>query len=286
MNIPRNWLQFQAQADPIQIANSFIPTTHDTRFKASAILAFCAWCIIPLHLWHSIHHYKIEARSKTFGCIRSIPPLFLLTIPSLLVVIGYAETSAWISSINLGGVKAENGWIYGLGFAPVILILFSNFISALRTPNEDLELIRQRVARGQASDTTLGIDRQTRKPRWWTQAANEFGFDNAAKLRALACTNVGYRRTDDEIGRNVQMHNLARQHLDDESQPTHQAQDPMIDPARTANNVPRQDGLLDIRSPFIQNDIPRGNAYAPSFSSETTATSQVRPQQIRSMLNV
>lgn len=288
MNIPRNWLQFQAQADPTQISDSFIPTTHDTRFKAAAILAFCAWCIIPFHLWHSIHYYKVAARSKTLGCIRSIPPLFLLTIPLVLVVIGYAEASSWISSIHLGGVRAGNGWIYGLGFAPVVLILFLNITSALRHPNDDLELIRQRVTRGQASDAMLGVDRQMRKPRWWTQAANDFGFDNDAKLRALAYTNVGHRRIDDDQrGRNVQMQNLARQHLDDEIQPAHQAEDPSTEYTRTANTIPRQDGLLDITSPSAYNErTGRANSYAQSFSSETTATSQARPQQIRSMLDV
>ena len=286
MNIPRNWLGFQAQADPSQTLNSFIPTVEDTRFKAGAVLAFCAWCIIPIHLWHSIRHYKPEASQKTFGRLRAIPPVFVLTILLSLVVIGYAEASAWVPGINLGGVKANSGYIYGLGFAPEILILFLNIVSGLRNPNEDLELLRQRVSRSEAIDAMLGIDRRNRKPRWWTQVANEFGFDNDAKLRALANTNIGHRRTEEETGRDVRMYDLARQHLDEETTPESNIEEQFLDRPTRRDNVQVQSGLLDITTPPVRGGIHREPSASPSFGSETTAVSQVQPQQIRSMLDV
>ena len=286
MNIPRNWLGFQAQADSSQTLNNFIPAVEDSRFKAGAVLAFCAWCIIPIHLWHSIHYYKPEASQKTFGRLRSIPPVFVLTISLSLVIIGYAEASAWVPGINLGGLKANSGYIYGLGFAPEILILLLHIINGLRNPNEDLELLRQRASRSEATDEMLGIDRRARKPRWWTHVANEFGFDNDAKLRALANTNIGHRRTEEEAGRDVRMHELARQHLDDEVTPESDIEEHFVDRPTRRDNVHVQSGLLDITTPPIRSGIHREPSEAPSFGSATTAVSQVQQQQIRSMLDV
>lgn len=50
MNIPRNWLNLQAQADAWQISAVAIPSATDNRFKAGAILAFVAWTLIIFSL--------------------------------------------------------------------------------------------------------------------------------------------------------------------------------------------------------------------------------------------
>ena len=54
-----------------------------------------------------------------------------------------------------------------------MLVLLFNGIAGLYTPNEDLELIRQRLLRC------------PRKPWWWHRVSNQIGLDNDAKLCAV-----------------------------------------------------------------------------------------------------
>ena len=296
MNIPRNWLGFQAQADPSQISSIAIPTATDPRFRVGAILAFIAWLIIPFSLWHSIKHYKPNARTRFLGRIRAIPPVFLATIPLTLVLIGYAEAQGWLWMINVGSDAVNEGYLYGFGYGPPVLILYFNIMASLHYPNEDLELIRQRLIRGQAIDAELGINRRARKPWWWTKVANEIGMDNDAKLRALARGVPGRQPADNWSGRNHELRTLAQRHLDEErgTSPTRGTEYGIAN----ATLSPFRDEFDGVRTPVDEQSGHSGDASARgplrrensavSFGSQTTlaSTNQARPQQVRSMLDV
>jgi hypothetical protein len=296
MNIPRDWLGFQAQEDPSQIASVAIPTAMDVRFKIGAILAFVAWLFIPFSLWHSIKHYKPNARTRFLGRLRAIPPVFLLTIPLSLVIIGYAEAQGWLWSINVGRDNANDGYLYGLGYGPAVLILYFNIMAGLHYPNEDLELMRQRVVRGRALDAELGIDRRSRKPWWWSRVANEIGLDNDAKLRALASEAAATQGTRRQNDRAFEMRNLAQSHLNEETAPTRGTEYGVVNTAGNGeyHDLPSPNavtatrpGLLDVDSIRTVRGLERENSFV-SFGSQTTAISetQTRPQQVRSMLDV
>ena len=278
MNIPRNWLGLQSQGDPWQISAVAIPTATDNRFKAGAILAFMAWLLIPFSLWHSSRHYRPSRRF--LNCIRSTPSHFLFTIPLLLIVIGYSEAQGWLWSINIGRQDASNSLLYGLGYAPAVLILYINIIAGLRSSNEDLELIQQRIARGQETDAEIGI-RAARKPWWWRKVASDIGMGNDSKLRAMAGEIGGGRATGAQVERGIELRTTE---------------------AQANNSRGTEAGIM--LSPFRDNtnddDEPRGRSgqysatqrgqlnreYSDSTGSQRTAVSQARPQQVRSMLDV
>ena len=298
MNIPRNWLPFQAQADDWQISAIAQPTALDARFKVGAILAFIAWLFIPFSLWHSIRHYRPwhghgHGARKTLSCMRTMPLHFMITIPLLLICIGYAEAQGWLWSINVGNASADRGILYGLGSAPAILILYTNIVAGLRSENEDLALMQQRVERGAAIDAELGLDRRARKPWWWRRTANELGLSNDAKLRRLAMANeVGSagRAADARRERQIELGDLpAGAPVADESgAPLRtdpglmgigaQLDQHRLDPAAARG---RPTGLLDVR--------PRPGAVredSGSAASQRTRASRLEPQQIKSMLDL
>ena len=293
MNIPRNWQPFQAQADEWQTSEIARPNALDGRFKAGAILAFIGWLMIPLSLWHSIRHYQPwhgNPIRKTYTCIRSTPLRFVLTVPLLLVSIGYAEAQGWLWSINVGNSQASRGFIYGLGSGPAILILYINIISGLRTENEDLQLIQQRAERGQAIDAELGIDRRARRPWWWRRTANELGLSNEAKLRQLAMRDEvgGGRATSNRIGRQIELGVMPVRSPEEYDAPLRDNAQEMGETRTDTDREQEEEstrgrstGLLDLGArPTAAREGSTGTASA------RTNMSQVRAQKIKSMLDV
>ena len=293
MNIPRNWLPFQAQADDWQTVAIAQPTALDNRFKAGAILAFVAWLLIPISLWHSIRHYRPwhgHAVRKTWSCVRTVPVQFTLTIPLLLVCIGYAEAQGWLWSINIGNSNADHRVLYGLGSAPAVLILYINIIAGLRAENEDLALIQQRQERGAAIDAELGLDRRARKPWWWRRTANELGLSNEAKLRRLAMANEvgGGRATGARISRQIELGVMPVRSHDEHSAPLREHAEHMgastprdeLSPYEEAGRG-RSTSLLD-----IERRLSVGREDSGGAASARTETSQVAPQQVKSMLDI
>lgn len=210
---------------------------------------------------------------------------------------GYAEAQGWLWIINVGRDTVNAGYLYGFGYGPPVLILYFNIIAGLHYPNEDLELIRQRVVRGEAIDAELGINRRARKPWWWTRVANEIGMDNDAKLRALAGEVRGVREARERIGRNFELRNLAQQHLDEgDTTPAQNTEFGVVDSTMS----PFRDDFDDIESRRGRINARPGQSGAPtqgpnqrensmaSFGSQTTlaSTNLPRSQQVRSMLDV
>ena len=288
MNIPRNWLNLQAQADAWQISAVATPNATDNRFKAGAILAFIAWALIVFSLWHSIHQYRLRDRSgllsRSIGCMGSIPIRFVFTLPLLLVTIGYAEAQGWLWSINIGRQDVNSGFLYGLGYGPPLLILYINIIDGLRTPNEDLTLIKQRIARGQAIDAELGL-RRPRKPWWWRKVATEIGMSNEAKLRGLVVEASGGRA---QTG--VELDRLRRISEDDKDRGegnANRTSGAMVNPFRDDVGGEERErsrfGLLDVHQRGMMDERTLSDSEG---SDRWSATSQARPQQVRCMLDV
>ncbi len=83
----------------------------------------------------------------------------------------------------------EPGAIYGLGWAPIAVILFVQECEGYRLPNEDKELIRQRRVRGQEIDAEMGY---VKKPHWWRLLHGEQNLSVQAAL-AKRAREVGGR---------------------------------------------------------------------------------------------
>lgn len=277
MSIPRNWSGIEAQNSPDQSDSIAKPDATDNRLKAGAILAFLAWCVICYNLRHSIHFYKPRNRGPIHsfaGFFRYAPTRFLLTVPLLLLIIAYAAASAWVWEINIGNQNVSSGWLYGLGYSPVILILAIYEIDGIVQPNEDRALIRQRIEHGLAVDAELGLDRRARKPWWWKQSTAPPGRSPEARLKNMTAEIGGGRATTRGIERGVEMGNM----------PPTIGRGP--DPEAADTDDPFQDGEEGVEGEHGRlMRPPLGSRYS-DVSERTMVNAESRPQQVRSMLDV
>ncbi len=169
MTIPRSWTKIQYQHSPEQQSSKAQPVATDGRFKTAAIFAFLAWLVIVYSLWHSIRHYKPRSRTflgRSFSIMRYSPAKFLVLLPLSLLVVGYDLTIAFEWTISPLRADGNPAWFYGLGYAPILLIIIVFEVWGYIDKNEDRVLIEQRRQRGRAVDEELGI-RGSKKPHWW-----------------------------------------------------------------------------------------------------------------------
>jgi hypothetical protein len=186
MSIPRNWTPLAYQRSEDQTLDRAKPQATDGRFKAGAFFLFLAWLVILFSLRHSIHHYKPRNRgilNSIIGGIRYTPLRFLLTIPLSLVIVGYQIAISFDFSISPLNQHGDVRYIYGLGWAPIVLIFIVQEVAGYILPNEDRELIRQRRIRGAEIDAEMGY---TKKPHWWSRLN---GYHNLTVQQALARQN-------------------------------------------------------------------------------------------------
>ena len=238
----------------------------DVRFKIGAISAFAAWCIICWALQHAIHYYKpmnTGALNCTIGIIRQTPTRFLLTLPLLLIVIGYTLSASILWELHPGNIAASVGWLYGLGYGPTFLILIINEIDGFMRLNEDRELIGQRIARGMTIDAEIGFAR-VRKPWWWQKTDNRFRTPEQ-RLEALTTEVGGGPATSRNIERNIELGILP-------ARPPDEDQEPFRD----------QEASPGTAFSIGDSDSDSGR----SGSQRTISTMASRPQQIKSMLDV
>ncbi|MCJ1402216.1 hypothetical protein MMC11_005436 [Xylographa trunciseda] len=269
LNIPRNWGGFDAQGSAEEIDVTARPLATDIRFKIGAIFAFAAWCTICWALQHAIHYYNPRNRgalNRSVGFVRQAPLRFLLTIPLLLIVVGYTLSASFLWQISPGNIAASPAWLYGLGYAPALLILLANEVDGFVRRNEDLDLTDQRTARGLAIDAEIGFPR-ARKPGWWQKAEPRF-LTPEQRLKALTTEIGGGPATSRNIQRNIELGILP---------------------------VSRFEGGDE--EPFRDREASLGDAFAVgdgdsdsglSVASERTGSTRAsyRPQQVKSMLDV
>lgn len=172
MVVPRSWTAVEYQRYAGQAEAEAAPMATDVRFKIAAFLLFLGWCVTVYSLWHSIHHYKPRNRgliNRSIGLVRYTPNRFILTLALSLIMIGYEAAISFnfdISPMKIDASNANLPWMFGLGWVPILLILFIQEVSGYLLPNEDRELVRQRRVRGAEIDQELGF---TKKPHWWSR---------------------------------------------------------------------------------------------------------------------
>jgi hypothetical protein len=217
MTIPRSWNSVQKQRSLDQQDALAKPSATDSRFKAGAVLAFCAWLVIVYALRHNIHYYKPKSKGpfrSCWGFVRYTPLKLVLVISLALVRVGYACAAAWDWSISPLKYNVQVGWLYGLGYAPVLLIIIVLNIWGYIEPNEDRALIAQRAERTASIDAELGIDRSTHKPSWWSKMHGDSHLDTEQRLRNLVSAGPtpgaigGGRATHMKLERSIEMGNM------------------------------------------------------------------------------
>ena len=165
--IPRNWDRIEHQRYPEQIVDEAIPAATDGRFKAGAFCLVVCWCLIVFFLRHAIKHYCPRNRgliNRLVGLMRFTPLRFYFLVPLAAVIPAYQALVAWYFEWSPLNVKGLNAAIFAGGYAPSLLILVVQVAWGFVTPNEDLELKRQRRVRGEEIDREMGI---VKRPVWW-----------------------------------------------------------------------------------------------------------------------
>jgi hypothetical protein len=123
--------------------------------------------VICYSLEHSIYRYRPAPTSPlsraTFYLTES-PPEFLLALALLGLKTGYAIAAAFVWSVSPLRVAVSQGWLYGLGFAPALLIIVLFNAAGFCEFNENKALI---VQRGEL-DSALATDADLLgRKRWW-----------------------------------------------------------------------------------------------------------------------
>ncbi|KAK4450637.1 hypothetical protein QBC34DRAFT_76952 [Podospora aff. communis PSN243] len=186
--IPRNWGLIERQRYPEQVILDAMPAATDARFKAASFCLVVCWLITFFYLRHSIEHYCPRSQgllNKAVGFIRFTPLRFYFLLFLAAVIPSYQALVAWEfawSPLNINGSKAA---IFAGGYLPTLLLIYVQIIHGFITPNEDLELKRQRRVRGVELDAEMGI---APKPGWWrgVRRAAEGGGPNESMQDRIA----------------------------------------------------------------------------------------------------
>ncbi|KAK2743252.1 hypothetical protein FQN57_004941 [Myotisia sp. PD_48] len=297
MTIPRSWSSIQKQRSPHQQETEAKLAATDGRFKAGSILATVCIVIICYSLGHSMYRYKRRphGRSRIVFWASIVPAKFVLVIILASVRIGFNIASSFRWSISPLKFDGNPGYLYGLGYAPPLLVLVVLIVYGYIEPNEDKALIAQRIERGRAMDAELGIEAGKRKPNWWRRLRHDFqpgsGDDPQERLRALTTQVGGGRATQRNIEQLVEMGAIdTGRYKDSDDSGNVQLSDPFKDQPGYDDddgerfNLSRYSGFME---PEPRTERIRSNAGSQfTASSEDTLTSQARQQKVRSMLDI
>ncbi|PGH36069.1 hypothetical protein GX50_01081 [[Emmonsia] crescens] len=297
MVIPRSWNAIQKQRSYDQTMSIAKPSATDGRFKAGAIIAVVCLAIICYSLGHSVYRYKERPahrlRLMTFY-LSSAPLKFIICIILTGIRVGFGVASAFLWDISPVKYDGNVGWLYGLGYAPPLLILVVLNIWGYIDPNEDKALIEKRRERERTVDAELGIEAGKRKPAWWRRLHPDFqnvsGNDPNLRLKALTAEIGGGRPTQKNLERYIEMGTISvgksKQEdkdgdMNDTKNPSTVIQnDPFTDPDPMANNST----LLTPRDQTMRPHSRSGSQA--TLSSGETLTQPQPPQKVRSMLDI
>ncbi|OAP58706.1 hypothetical protein AYL99_07796 [Fonsecaea erecta] len=167
--VPRSWPFAQKQRSPRQILESARPAALDARFKtASALAAVCLAFTV----------FQLGYGSKTYRT--KIPATLFLTVIALALRIAYGVVGSWVWELSPYRRDLSVGLLYGLGYAPGLLVLVLLNIYGYIHENEDKLLIAQRVESGEELGEGLAGAMQSRQhhrrrpPAWWFRSRNPF----------------------------------------------------------------------------------------------------------------
>ncbi|KAI5295856.1 hypothetical protein KEM52_006699 [Ascosphaera acerosa] len=190
--IPRSWTPFQKQRSPDQADAVARPAATDSRFKAGAVVAFLSLVVILYSQCHSIYRYTAKPRNElTRFCFYPLaaPFKFTLCFALVLVRLVYGAVAAWSWHYSPARQHVGPGALYGLGYAPPLLVIAVLNVWGFLQRNEDRLLLRQRDQIALHMDGELGIDRRAAKPVWWQRMRPDyhpgFGHDANGRLRTL-----------------------------------------------------------------------------------------------------
>lgn len=297
MVIPRSWSPAEKQRDYDQQNNYARPMATDMRFKAAAFILFASWLVIVFSLWHSIKHYRSRnggAFDRILGDIRFTPVRFVLTLTLALVLVGYATASAFnfdigIIKVQIEGEPSNVPWLYGLGWAPIALIMIVQEVSGYLLPNEDRELIRQRRLRGVAIDREIGI---VKKPHWWSRLHGDHDLNMHDAIARNVKEVGGGHVTARNLEKAIEMGNMpaSRAFIIQEGTPdVVKAGASLLFPASLmVSDMPNVGATRasDLEGRSRTYDGSLGSTLDRSSSAQSSNIFSVAPQKVRSMLDV
>ena len=192
----------------------------------------------------------------------------------------YAAASSFLWELNLGKLSNNEGWLYGLGYGPIVLTLLVNEIFGVLDPNEDRALIRQRVERGHTIDAEIGYPRHS-KPWWWDGGMGFHHSSPEQRLKDITTEIGGGRATGRNLERQVELGNMPLRPGND-----NQAENPFMDREGEFGRHRDPSGIDNDMGPGFSNS--HGNSWRRAISQTTVSTtaSQNQPQQVKSMLDV
>ena len=285
MTIPRPWTAIQKQRSVHQTETVAKPMATDTRFKAGAILACCALIVVCYCLRHTMYYYNRLASNRP-SVLREftghVPPKLLLGLFIVAVRIGYAAASAWHWSISPYRADVSNGWLYGLGYSPSLLLLIVFNVFGFVDENDDRLLLSQRARRNESADRELGITRASIKPSWWSKSHTKGGASAEEMFRGIAfehsqnSTAILSSNLDDEHSGNWWWHRK-----DDEDHQSSREQAASDMPSSTLAY-----GSSMLESASSTTGIRSNRESSVTGSDHSMISWQTRPQIVRSMLDV
>jgi hypothetical protein len=234
----------------------------------------------------------------------------------VLVRVAYGVAIAFDFSISVLKYNSNPIWPYLLGYLPCVLVLAIFNIWGFIDKNEDKQLIRQRVERGQAADRELGIKT---KPNWWSKARGDGHMDDMDRLRDMvADENIHSNHFDannprsppDRQGRGsrgwsdmemMSMRSPTSPGFSNEQPPPRYEDAKQTTPYTQGHDDGSSEGTArgrrvssmlypesNLASPTGQESW-LGRGYSPSgnsMASATTGTTLANPQQVKSMLDI
>ncbi|KAK5049491.1 hypothetical protein LTR84_004420 [Exophiala bonariae] len=135
--IPRGWTFVQKQRSIEQTSSSAIPAALDGRFKAGSILAVMCLGFTVFRLAYSSRVYNVR-----------IPGVLLQVVLLVAIRLAYMFAGSWVWQISPYRLDVNIGWLYGLGYSPILLILCLLNLRGYMNENEEKVLIAQRASRG------------------------------------------------------------------------------------------------------------------------------------------
>ncbi|KAE8380038.1 hypothetical protein BDV26DRAFT_258163 [Aspergillus bertholletiae] len=168
LTVPRSWSAIELQNSEEQQAIDARPVATDIRWRVAGFMALAGTLVITYSLEHSIYRYKPRPSSlsgQLLFYLNAAPSQFLIAIALLGIKIGYAIASAFDWSISPLKYNVQSGWLYGLGYTPVLLVILIFNICGYCELNEDKALIAQRGELESALASDVGIGQK--HPPWW-----------------------------------------------------------------------------------------------------------------------
>lgn len=80
-----------------------------------------------------------------------IPGILLQVVLLVAIRLAYMLAGSWVWQISPYRLDVNIGWLYGLGYAPILLILYLLNLRGYLNENEERILIAQRASRGRGT---------------------------------------------------------------------------------------------------------------------------------------